>query len=219
MDDETACAVPTTAAASRELVRDGYDAISYAYRPDDGPAGATTDEYSGWLDELADHLAPAAEILDLGCGAGVPAARQLVDAGFAVTGVDISEVQIARARTLVPQGTFVVTDLACFDAPDASFDAVISLYALIHVPLEDQRRLFRHIHRWLRPGGPLLTIVGHERWTGVDDYLGAPMFWEHADAATYLAWLEADGFEVVWSRFVPDGTTGHTLVLARKPRR
>jgi hypothetical protein len=81
------------------------------------------------------------------------------------------------------------------------------------------RRLFPRIHRWLRPGGPFLAIVGHERWTGVADYLGAPMFWDHADAATYLAWLEADGFDVLWSRFVPEGTTGHTLVLARKPRR
>jgi SAM-dependent methyltransferase len=153
-------------------------------------------------------------VSDIGCGVGVPAGRWLVDAGFAVTGVDISEVQIERARRLVPAATFIRADLATFDVADASFDAVISLYALIHVPLEDQRRLFPRIHRWLRPGGLLLAIVGHERWTGVEDYLGAPMFWDHADAATYLTWLEADGFDVLWSRFVPEGTGGNTLVLA-----
>ena len=211
---------PSTPAAQRELVRRGYDAISHAYRGDDGsPAGTTAEEtgrYAGWLAELADHLGEGASVLDLGCGAGVPAARWLVDAGFVATGVDISEVQIERARRLVPEASFVRADLAAFDAADASVDAVVSLYALIHVPLVDQRRLLPRVHRWLRPGGLLLAIVGHERWSGVEDYHGAPMFWDHADAGTYLRWLEADGFAIVWSRFVPEGASGHELVLARK---
>ena len=43
-----------------------------------------------------------------------------------------------------------------------------------------------------------------------------PMFWDHADTGTYLSWLAADGFAVQWSRFIPEGTGGHGLVLARK---
>lgn len=209
---------PGSAAEQRDLVRRGYDAISAAYRSDDGSSNEataeTTERYAAWLEELAVHLPPAAHVLDLGCGAGVPADRWLVDAGFAVTGVDISEVQVTRARRLVPEATFIRADLATFDAPDAAFDAVISLYALIHVPLEDQRRLFPRIRRWLRPDGRLLATVGHDRWTGVEDYLGAPMFWDHADAATYRTWLGDDGFEVRWSHFVPEGSGGHTLILA-----
>ena len=46
-------------------------------------------------------------VLDLGCGAGVPATRDLVDRGFNVTGIDISEVQIERAQRLVPGGRFI----------------------------------------------------------------------------------------------------------------
>jgi cyclopropane fatty-acyl-phospholipid synthase-like methyltransferase len=57
------------------------------------------------IDELASHLAPGAHVLDLGCGAGVPADRLLVDDGFEVTGVDISHVQVDRARVPVPQAT------------------------------------------------------------------------------------------------------------------
>ena len=40
------------------------------------------------------------------------------------------------------------------------------------------------------------------------------MFWDHADAATYLVWLREAGLEPVWDRFVPEGDSGHTLVLA-----
>jgi hypothetical protein len=62
-----------------------------------------------------------------------------------------------------------------------------------------------------------MAIVGAQRWTGIEDYFGAPMFWDHADAPTYVAWLQCDGLDVLWQRFIPEGSGGHTLLLARKP--
>jgi cyclopropane fatty-acyl-phospholipid synthase-like methyltransferase len=173
------------------------------------------DNYGVWADELGTLLRPGARVLDLGCGAGVPMTKLLADAGFDVMGVDIAEVQIERARRLVPNATFVRADLATWDSGPGSFDAVVCLYTLIHVPLQDQRDLLPRLHRWLTPGGFLLAIVGHERWTGVEEYMGAPMFWDHADEATYLSWLDDAGFAVLWHRYIPEGTSGHTLVLAR----
>jgi len=204
----------------RALVRAGYDAISHSYRSDGGesnPASLeSTSTYIAWVDELRGHLRPGSRVLDLGCGAGVPATRALVDAGFDVTGVDISTVQIDRARTLVPEATFVCVDMVEWDCPPDSFDAVVSFYALIHVPLEDQRHLIPRLARWLTPGGYVLAIVGFQRWTGVEDYMGAPMFWDHADTDTYVAWMGQAGLRPVWHRFIPEGASGHTLVLAQR---
>lgn len=203
----------------RDLVRRGYDAISAAYRDDEGQANAGLEEgtakYRGWVGELAGVLPPSARVLDLGCGAGVPTSRLLVERGYRVTGLDISSVQIDRARSLVHGATFLQADLATWECAAASFDAIVSLYTLIHVPLEDQRRVIPRLARWLVPGGYLLVIVGHEQWSGVEDYLGAPMFWDHADTATYLRWLEDAGFAPRWHRFIPEGSSGHTLVLAQ----
>ena len=210
-------------ADQRELVRRGYDAISRAYRDDAGNSNPSSSEdvsrYSVWVDELAILLKPSARVLDLGCGAGVPATRLLVGKGFEVVGLDFSHVQIERARKLVPGATFIEADIASWDSEPGSFDAVVTFYALIHVPLSDQQDLFPRIRRWLRPGGLLLAIVGDRKWTGVEDYLGAPMFWEHADAATYLDWLERAGLRPVWHRFVREGESGHVLVLARRADR
>ncbi|MDQ1536856.1 MAG: hypothetical protein QOE58_1249 [Actinomycetota bacterium] len=203
----------------RDLVRRGYDTISMTYRSDDGQANTdsveTTATYLGWVAELSQLLIPAARVLDLGCGAGVPATKALVERGFQVTGVDISAVQIGRARELVPGAYFELADMATWDAPEESFDAVVSLYALIHVPLPDQRLLFPRIRRWLVPGGYLLAIVGSGHWRGLEPYMGAEMFWEHADTETYLQWLPDAGLEPVWHRFIQEGDAGHTLVLAR----
>jgi 2-polyprenyl-3-methyl-5-hydroxy-6-metoxy-1,4-benzoquinol methylase len=207
-------------AAQRELVRRGYDAVSHAYRSDAGESNPsrseTTSTYEAWIAELVSHLADGARVLDIGCGAGVPADRLLVDAGMTVTGIDISSVQIERARTLVPEATFVCGDIVDLALEHDTFDAIVCLYTLIHVPLDDQRTLLQRAFTALRPEGLLLAIVGHERWSGVEDYFGAPMFWEHAEIDTYLAWLRDDGFDVLWHRFVPEGDTGHELVLARR---
>src|SRR5881275_841717 len=115
-------------ADERDLVRRGYDALSYRYRTDDADDG----RYGPWLADLDQRLPASATVLDLGCGCGVPVARFLTAAGHDVTGVDLSDVQIERARRLVPTGTFLRADAARLDLAPGSFDAVVCLYVLIH---------------------------------------------------------------------------------------
>jgi SAM-dependent methyltransferase len=206
-------------AAQRDLVRRGYDAISVAYRSDDGQAAACSAEdvsrYAGWAAELADLLPADATVADLGCGIGLPVTRALTDHGLRVIGVDFSAVQLTRARHLVPAARLVQADMTALHLRPASVDAVVSFYALIHVPLADQQALFPRIRSWLRPGGYLLAITGAQRWTGTEPYLGASMFWDHADTATYLDWLTAAQLAPIWHRYIPEGTSGHSLILAR----
>ena len=173
-----------TAGDESDLVRRGYDALSYHYRSDD----AGEDEYAPWLAELRARLPAGGAVLDLGCGNGVPVARSLAAAGYQVTGVDISDVQIERARRLVPAGTFIRADATVIEFPPRSFDAIVCLYALIHMPLAAQPGLLRRAAGWLRPAGWLLAVAGHSAWTGTEgNWLGgpAPMWWSQADAGTY----------------------------------
>ncbi|AKU18435.1 class I SAM-dependent methyltransferase [Luteipulveratus mongoliensis] len=204
-----------------ERIRAGYNALSRAYRGDvaDGP---TQSQYAGWLGWVRDHTPEGGHVVDLGCGNGIPASKWLVDNGFRVTGVDVSDEMIERAHTLVPGATFVradLTDPAEFDLEDASIDAAISLYALIHIPLECQRGVIGRIARWLRPGGLLVATVGHTAWQGREQgWLGGSveMWWSHPDASTYRDWLEEAGLEVVHEEFVPEGSSGHQLMIARR---
>jgi cyclopropane fatty-acyl-phospholipid synthase-like methyltransferase len=197
----------------REMVRTGYDVVSAAYRADD----AADERYGDWLEELAPSLPAGARVLDLGCGCGVPTVRWLLERGFRVTGVDLSEVQIERARRLFPAADLRRGDMTELDLEAGSFDAVVAYYSVIHVPVEEQPRLFGSIHRWLRPEGMLMAIVGATAGTGSEeDWLGAPMYWSHEGTETYLMWLRETGFDVRWHRFIPEDDGGHTLLLARR---
>jgi SAM-dependent methyltransferase len=200
------------------IVRKGYDKLSHAYRADDTPDDY--ENYAAWVAILAERLPERSPVLDVGCGCGLPATR-LLARRFDVTGVDISEVQISRAKRLVPSARFLHGDIAEQSFSADSFSAIVSFYAIIHMPIEEHRGLFKKFHRWLRPSGCFLATVGHDAWTGTDEaYLGVPgckMCWSHADEATNLRWIEEAGLHVHWTRFVPEGDGGHTLVFAQKP--
>ena len=196
-------------------MRRGYDLVSRAYRSDDAGDG----EYGRWLQLIEQRVAPGSPILDLGCGCGVPVARRLARQ-YVVTGVDISQVQIERARRLVPGATFVCADMATVAFAPGSFAAITCLYALFHLPIAEQTAVLSNVHRWLRPGGIFLCIVGHTAWSGVEkDWLGvagADMWWTHADADTYKRWFVDAGMNIEFDTFVPEATGGHTLLVATR---
>jgi SAM-dependent methyltransferase len=204
----------------KEIVREGWNRASRLYRPEGADAdafGHRSQDLQEWLRPLFENLPAKARVLDLGCGCGVPACA-LLSERFEVTGVDLSEVQIERARRLVPRATFLRSDMAEVGFPTASFDAVVCLYALIHLPLSEQPALLARIHDWLVDGGWFVVITGHtavegteENWLGS----GAPMYWSHAEAPTYRRWLGDSGFEVLQQTVVPEGESAHELFVAR----
>src|SRR5438093_10866874 len=99
----------------KALVREGYDRASHAYRGD--AYELEQSGYGHWLRRLAKRIEPGARVLDLGCGCGVPVARELAKR-YVVEGIDLSPVQIERARRLVPEASFTCADMttACFPA-------------------------------------------------------------------------------------------------------
>jgi SAM-dependent methyltransferase len=201
----------------KDIVRRGYDAVSVRY---DAQFGGET-KYQPWLGELRERIPAGSAVLDLGCGSGLPVARDLAAGGYRVVGVDISAVQVRRARELVPRAQFVQADAATVSFSPASFDAVVSLFVLIHLPLNDQPAVLDKVADWLRPGGLLMASTGYWAWTGTEDnWLGgdARMWWSHADAATYRSWIRAAGLVIEREEFVPEGDGGHALFWARRPR-
>ena len=141
----------------KRIVAEGYDAISERYLAwSDLRPSPTRLRYLA----LALDLIPAgSDVLDLGCGAGIPMTAALAE-GRTVTGVDISETQLEMARRNVPGATFLQADMTTLTFEPASFDAVVAFYSLTHVPRDEQAELLGRIRSWLRPGGLFLASMG-----------------------------------------------------------
>ena len=205
----------------RELVRTSWNRLSTTYRPvrsNTDPMFHHDEGYRDWLRPILVKLPRGAKVLDLGCGTGVPVDRILAEK-FAVTGVDLSDTMIRRARRLVPRATFHRDDMTLVRFTPRSFSAVVAFYSMIHVPREEHRPLVGRIFSWLVPGGLFLSIVGHGAYEGTADrWLDSrsPMFWSHASGATYRRWLRGAGFTILGWQYVREGKGGHDLVQARR---
>ena len=179
----------------RGIVAAGYDAIAERYYAWSDARPSPT--RMRWLAKALERIPPGTDVLDLGCGAGVPMTRALA-VGRRVTGVDISARQIELARAAVPEATFVQADMTALDLAPASLDAVVAFYSLTHVPRAELPQLLAAVRRWLRPGGILIASMGaQEAPDAVEpDWLGAPMFFSHHGAKKNRAMVRHAGFEL-----------------------
>jgi 2-polyprenyl-3-methyl-5-hydroxy-6-metoxy-1,4-benzoquinol methylase len=175
------------------LVARGYDAIAERYFQQYGRSQVR----DRWLEELVALLPRRARVLDLGCGAGIPIARELATRGFGVTGVDSSARQIELARSSVPGAGFIHADMTNVEFATKSFDAVVAFYAITHVPREEHAILLRRIASWLEPGGIFLASLGAASLPGsTEAWLGTHMFFSHYDAQANERLVRDAGFSI-----------------------
>ncbi|KAF7332558.1 S-adenosyl-L-methionine-dependent methyltransferase [Mycena kentingensis (nom. inval.)] len=183
----------TTALEKKLAIEKGYDTIANEYLAWSAPRPTTT--RMEYIAQLMALLPAKAEILELGCGAGVPATQVLVahEKQFAVTGNDISAAQLALARTHVPGAKgFLHGDMLQLEFADGALDAVVGFYAIFHLPASEQREMIRKIHGWLKPGGYLLV--------NFDCYEGAVVRegWFKPEVTMYQSGLGVEGTRTVF---------------------
>lgn len=102
------------------------------------------------------------DVLEVGCGTGAFAARLVEQLpGVALLAVDQSPrlVELTRERGVVAQ----VQDVQQLLAPDASYDVVLALWMLYHVPELD--RGLAEVRRVLRPGGRFVAVTNGDEHT------------------------------------------------------
>ena len=119
-------------------------------------------------------------VLDLGCGYGWFCRWAAEQGAVSITGIDVSERMLARARagTTSPAIDYRRGDLERLDLAGGSFDLVYGSLAFHYA--EDDARLFKVIHRALRPEGRLVFSIEH------------PILM----ASRRAEWMERDGLPV-----------------------
>ncbi len=133
-----------------------------AYIHDVGHADFALQTAPGILGILAESGIREGLVVDLGCGSGL-LARELIDAGYRVLGIDISEAMIEIACRRVPEAEFRVASL--FEAeipPCAAVTAVSEVLNYLFDPENENEGLahvFARVHGALAPGGVFVFDV------------------------------------------------------------
>ncbi|KAG2179255.1 hypothetical protein INT43_002105 [Umbelopsis isabellina] len=210
---------PSIPANPRQAVADAYNVLAKPYLnwkesngSKDGERGLQH-QFNHFLQllERIPEVSDNAQVLELGCGAGIPwtdmAARCLQSTGH-ITAVDISQAQIDLASQHLLQSdtphsniTLLCQDIMNLQFEANHFDAIYAIFSLIHLPPNDQKMALVNIFKWLKPGGlvfmnfsgdPEASVSVHQ-W--IDDK--TEMYWSALGLGGYDEQLKNVGFEIV----------------------
>ncbi|MGM5484658.1 MAG: class I SAM-dependent methyltransferase [Nanobdellota archaeon] len=199
----------------RRLVAEGYNKGNYdeVYgRKDDVPGSFQ----KLMCDELIARTTGNFSILGLGCGTGLPFDAYFTNKGFSVTGLDISEKHIRKARKNVSSAEFILGDFFSKKIK-GKFDAIVSFYSIFHIPREEHKSLFRHMHSLLKKNGYILITLGAEsmKCDVSEDFAGSRMAWSSYSVQWNKKLIREAGFELIMA--VEDHREeSHLWILARK---
>jgi SAM-dependent methyltransferase len=153
---------------------DWYD-TEFQPAPLDGPTWAAVSRLLG---------AGSGTLLDVGCGTGAYAVA-LGDLGWQVTGVDVSEDMLRRARA---RGVNAIqADATELPFPDSSFDAAVSVWT--HTDIGELEAMLNETTRVLRPGSPFVSVGAHPCFVGPhSEYVEA-----HGTPILHAGWYRRSG--------------------------
>ena len=160
-----------TVSQPHDRIRQWWDADAQVY--DDAAGHALSDpvEAAAWRRVLERVLPPApARVLDAGTGTG-SLAIAAADLGYDVTGVDLSEGMLERARAKAAErGVEIAFTHGAAEAPPAGpFDAVIERHVLWTIP--DPVAALLAWRSVATPGGRLVVLEGS--WGGEGPFVAA----------------------------------------------
>jgi len=106
--------------------------------------------------EMLERLVPPSgrDVVDVGCGGGA-LVRALTERGARVTGIEISESQLAPAleQDSASGARYLIGRAERLPLDDASVDIVVFMRSLHHVPVADLDGALAQARRVIRPGG------------------------------------------------------------------
>lgn len=147
----------------KDDIRDYWSIRAETYDLSPGHGAMPPAEAAAWLALIRGHLGPGAgrKALDPGCGTGTMSLL-LHRAGFRVTGLDLTEPMLDRARRKAAEDgapiAFLPGDAEATMEPDATHDAILARNLFWTLPAPEAA--LRDWFRILRPGGRLMIVDG-----------------------------------------------------------
>lgn len=194
-----------------EIVKNGYNAMAQKYV--DGRSFLKSGKN---VQKLLKLLPKNAEILDIGCGAGVGVDDLLLKAGHRVIGIDNSIEMIKMARKNCQAGEYLLGDMVQMYKGEYLVDAVVSFYAIFHIPRARHSEMINKWASYLKKDGLMLITMGDRAFEGMHNLHGEKMWSSQWGSEKNLQIVRAAGLEILEQVVDTSGAERHLVVMARK---
>lgn len=148
---------------------------------------------------FSEYVESGSKVVDIGCGDGVGSSK-IAQAGYAVTGVDLSTVMVELAKENADQQpglSFTQGDFYSLPFKDDEMDAALVINSLEYTG--EPLTVMKEIHRIIKPGGYVcFGILGptaeprkkfsYQRLLGEDVIMNTMQAWEFEKLALSTGW-------------------------------
>jgi SAM-dependent methyltransferase len=131
-----------------------------------------TDVKADYLQKIVSEQLPNIahpKLLDVGCGHGYIHPK-LLDFGFEVVGVEVASEVLPIAKKINKKVSYVSYDGAILPFLDSTFDVVLAICVMHHVPPDHWQKFVSELSRVLRPSG-LVVIFEHNPFNPLTRYV------------------------------------------------
>lgn len=169
----------------------------------------------GWMERFVAATPAGAEVLDIGCGSGVPVARFLTACGLGVTGIDSAPEMIAMFARNFPDRPAAVADMRTL-ALGKRFGGILAWDSFFHLTGADQRGMFAVFAAHAAPGAALMFTSGPAEGVALGALEGDVLYHASLSPEAYRALLAEAGFAVLAHTANDPACGGRTVWLARR---
>jgi SAM-dependent methyltransferase len=166
--------------------------------------------------------------LDCACGSGY-GSKILSASSKKVTGIDLSEeaISFAKKNNSLKNTEYIQKNLDNLDFQNSSFDSIVSIETLEHVPYEVFLRFLDNINHWLKDGGVFIGSSPMLRFKEGKPYITNPYHINEMPKEQFIKSIKdkLPNFEIHFyyqdqDIFLPlcEEDTGFCIVVARKKR-
>lgn len=194
-----------------KTIEESYDKMGETYHN-----FRDNEKFNNELEKFANLLPVSGNVLDAGCGVGIPVSKFLVRRGFKVTGIDISRKMIDLAKQNVPEATFYQKNILTLDLPGNSFDGIICVYTLWHIPRAEHSFIISNFHRMIKENGLLVINTGVFESEGMSEFFGEPMLWSNNNPKKTLNYVIDAGFSIIFEGVLKRGEEMQYWIFAKK---
>lgn len=155
------------------------------------------------------------KVLDVGCGVGGRIIDKLEKFPVSITGIDVSEGMLDRAREKHPEHYFEFADVCTWETND-TFDFILAWDSIFHLPFALQEPVIEKLCDYLAPDGVLIYTFGNDVGYHVADWHNDTFYYSSIGIEKNIEILQRKDVKILHLEMDQLPDERHVYIIAKK---